>query len=407
MTDSLPPELIDSILSHLSGTPAIAECALVCHAWLPSARHHLLLPPKVLHLDQIQIAEFLHLIDSPRSTLSLVSFSTLHLAQNRVVIDWANPAVPPDAEAWRKHTAVQDFLARDSTFPPITSLFLEWIDWRTLSPTALTSLHSSYKSVKELELRWIVFTKPELCDLIAGLTALEKITVGEGVPFDSASWTADSVQMIHSSLCKLVFSYSPPLWIIQFFARAIRYTGGIVGVSIDISGHRQQSKACGELLEAAGTSLRALKVQALYYNIPLSVDDAVALAELFAFPRNTGLREIELYGIGEINLKLLLQGLKSNAKPNLRQLKLGLAYRDDLQKWTGNWVLADETLSTMLLKEPKLILELPSFRSEPWSFNSEGTKAYESAYSLESFEEVKSLLPRTAERWKLEVEFRD
>jgi hypothetical protein len=209
----------------------------------------------------------------------MVSFSTLHLAQNRVIMDWANP-IPPEGNAWRNHTAICDFLIRDLPFPFVTSLFLEWMDWRTLSPTALTSLHNSYKSVKELELRWIAFTCSELCNLIAALTALEKLTVGEGAAFDSAPWTVDSVQLTHPTLCKLAFSYPPPSWMIQFFARAIGYTAGIVGVSIDLpiqfhnNGKWQQFKACGELLEAAGTSLRALKLQTSHQSLPSSVDDA-------------------------------------------------------------------------------------------------------------------------------------
>jgi len=235
--------------------------------------------PKVLHLDQIQIMEFLQLIDSPQSTLLMVSFSALHLAQNRVIM-WANP-IPPDGNAWRNHKAICDFLVRDLPFPSITSLFLEWIDWRTLSPTALTSLHNSYKSLNlELELRWVAFTSSELCSLVAALTALEKFTVGEGAAFDSAPWTVDSVQLTHPNLCQLAFSDPPPSWMIQFFARAIGYRAEIVGVSIHLpirfnnDGEWQQFKSCEELLESAGTSLRALKLQQnSYQSLPLSVDD--------------------------------------------------------------------------------------------------------------------------------------
>jgi hypothetical protein len=301
MSVSLPPELIDSILSHLCGTPTIAECALVCHSWLPGARYHLLPHPKVLHLDQIQIAEYLRLIDSPGSTLSLVSFSTLHLAQNRVVIDWDNP-IPPEGEVWRSHTGVRDLLVRNLPFPPITSLFLEWIDWRTLSQPALTSLHSSFKSVKELDLKWIAITLPELGSLIAALTALEKITVGAGVPFDSAPSTVDSVQITHSNLCKLAFTYPHPSWMIQFFSRAIQYfsrairyfsrairhTAGIVALSIDLpmQGKSQEFKACGELLEIAGTNLRAFKLRTSHYSIPLPGDDAGEVSMMGRKPMN-------------------------------------------------------------------------------------------------------------------------
>ncbi|KAF8063566.1 hypothetical protein FPV67DRAFT_1783028 [Lyophyllum atratum] len=393
MSDSLPPELIDSILSHLCGTPSIAECALVCHSWLPGARHHLLSPAKVLRLDQVEIVEFLHLIDSPRSTLSMLPFSTLHLTQNRAVIDWANP-IPPDAYAWRKDTAIRDFLLRDLTFPSITSLFLEWLDWRTLSPMALASLHSNYKSLKELELRWIAFTSSELCDLIAALTALEKITIGEGAPFDSGPWTVNSVQIRHPSLCKLAFS-DPPSWMIRFFTRAIGYTAGIVEISMDHfrSDILELFKACGELLEAAGTSLRALKLRAAP---PPGLFDAASLAELLAFPRNTNLQEIELNMVNEITLRLFLQGLKLNAKPNLRQLKLGLIDRNDLKKWAENWVLADEALSTMSLKDPKLILELPSLRHGfgSWNYNPGDIITFDSPHHEESLNTLtKSFTP--------------
>jgi hypothetical protein len=112
--------------------------------------------------------------------------------------------------------------------------------------------------VKELDLKWIAITLPELGSLIAALTALEKITVGAGVPFDSAPSTVDSVQITHSNLCKLAFTYPHPSWMIQFFSRAIRYTAGIVALSIDlpIQGKSQEFKACRELLEIAGTCSR-------------------------------------------------------------------------------------------------------------------------------------------------------
>ena len=55
---------------------------------------------------------------------------------------------------------------------------------------------------------------------------------------------------------------------------------------------------------------------------------SVSFAELLAFPRNPNLEEIELNTIEEITCNLFLQGLKLNAKPNLRQLKLVLADRD-------------------------------------------------------------------------------
>ena len=77
-----------------------------------------------------------------------------------------------------------------------------------------------------------------------------------------------------------------------------------------------------------------------------------------------------------------------------------------MEKWTGIWGLADEALSTMLPQDPKLIVELPSFQGELWSYNSGDIETLERAYLEESVKTLKSRLPRTAEYWKLEVEFR-
>ena len=38
----LPWEISDAIIGHLhEDRPSLHSCALVCHAWLPSSRHHL------------------------------------------------------------------------------------------------------------------------------------------------------------------------------------------------------------------------------------------------------------------------------------------------------------------------------------------------------------------------------
>jgi len=80
-----------------------------------------------------------------------------------------------------------------------------------------------------------------------------------------------------------------------------------------------------------------------------------------------------------------------NAKHNIRQLKLGLADRDDLEKWTENWVFADEALSTTLLKDPKLIVEVPY---QLWQgYNSDDIEGFERASPEESVKTLKSLMP--------------
>ncbi|KAH0581531.1 hypothetical protein H2248_011240 [Termitomyces sp. 'cryptogamus'] len=191
---SLHPELIDSILSLLCGTPSITECALVCHSWLPSARRYLWAPHKVLYLNGIQIAEFIRLLDSPESTLSMILFNTLRLSQWRPrlsdIVEW-------DDDLWRD-TAVQNLLARNLSFTSVTSLTLEDVDCKTLSQSALSSLRNNYQSVKELELQYIAFTLSELCSILTALPTLEKITFGRRISCQSVPSTVNSVQIIHS-----------------------------------------------------------------------------------------------------------------------------------------------------------------------------------------------------------------
>ncbi|KAG6863635.1 hypothetical protein C0991_004522 [Blastosporella zonata] len=206
----------------------------------------------------------------PGSTLPLLSFSQLHLRQNRV----DDPEAPGAIVQWRSHIAVRDFLARNIPFPAITSLFLEWIDWQTLSRAALTSLQSNYNSVKELELNFIAITLDELSSLIETLSALEKITIRAGVPFDTpATSTLDSIKITHPSLSQLAFHDNPPSWLIRFFARAIHYAAGIntlsFGIPVTVSAHSHELEACGELLETAGINLRVLNFGASYYVQPL------------------------------------------------------------------------------------------------------------------------------------------
>ncbi|KAG6895779.1 hypothetical protein C0992_012654 [Termitomyces sp. T32_za158] len=207
-----------------------------------------------------------------------------------------------------------------------------WIDWRTLSPRAVTSLHSSFTSVKELELEWISFTLPEFFRLIDALTALEKITISSGVPFDTPRSTIDTVQISHSRLRQLVFSDPQRGWMVDIFARAIRYTSGITSVSVKTYYNSEELKACGELLATAGKNLRGLKLRVYSASSPGA--DSI-FSQLLALPHNANLEEIHIEPVDESTIVLLLQGLKMHAKPRLSRLKLGLNGAVDLGRWTG------------------------------------------------------------------------
>ncbi|KAG6863636.1 hypothetical protein C0991_004523, partial [Blastosporella zonata] len=94
-------------------------------------------------------------------------------------------------------------------------------------------------------------------------------------------------------------------------------------------------------------------------------------------------------------MKLLMLGLKSNTKPNLRRLKFKLQSEQDLEKWTDTWLLVDEALSVMVLKDPLLIIKLPPLQ-DGWKYDSEQRRALEKAYLEGSLGKLKSVLYQTA-----------
>ncbi|KAF8059873.1 hypothetical protein FPV67DRAFT_343405 [Lyophyllum atratum] len=114
MSVLLPPELIDSVLSHLRGTPqsqhvpwfATLGCRMLDTIFYHRTRSCISTKFKswnffilLIHLDPRS-----HCYHSVRYT----SHRTL-----KVVPD--NP-IPPDGNAWRNDTAVRDFFVRDLTF---------------------------------------------------------------------------------------------------------------------------------------------------------------------------------------------------------------------------------------------------------------------------------------------------
>ncbi|KAG6882730.1 hypothetical protein C0993_009385 [Termitomyces sp. T159_Od127] len=407
MSISMPAEILDSILSYLCGTASIAKCALVCQSWLPIARHHLLLPSRALYLNQFQIAEFVHLIDSPESTLSLVTINKLQLWQNAVVKPDPHDLPRADltqGDEWMNEVAVQDLLARNLiSFRSVKSLSLQAINWRTLSPSAVTSLHNNFTSVKELELKSISFTLPELRRLLAALTALEKVTIGTGVPFGPDPPTIDTVQISHPSLCHLVLKESSVSCMVQFFARAIQYISGITSIAIALDCNTEELEKCGELLETAGTSLRALILRVSKIDTP-SPDTDIVYHKLLVFPHNTNLQEVDITPFEVSTIMPLLRGLKT--KPNLSRLRLGVTWPSHLERWLQGPLVRDKP-STTVLKDPKLIVGLPMLH-DFWDYlwhPHELLQAREKIYIERIFERLKKMLSQTLQYWTLEVQY--
>lgn len=124
---------------------------------------------------------------------------------------------------------------------------------------------------------------------------------------------------------------------------------------------------------------------------------AEEFADIFALSHNTNLEELDIDINSDAGLRLLENSFNFNAKPSLRQLTLRLSEKEYLEKWSDTWSQLDNVLSTMTLKNstPKLSVKLPRV-----------LVAEQHAYMEVSLLRVKKLLPRTANRWGIEVGLR-
>ncbi|THU89920.1 hypothetical protein K435DRAFT_277387 [Dendrothele bispora CBS 962.96] len=85
LTDSIPSEIYDHILSHLlNDRLSLTSCCLVCKAWLPLSRRWLFSASKVTVL-RANVKAFLELIDRREETLLSYPTSKI-LAWNKVVL---------------------------------------------------------------------------------------------------------------------------------------------------------------------------------------------------------------------------------------------------------------------------------------------------------------------------------
>ncbi|KAF8622023.1 hypothetical protein AX15_007313 [Amanita polypyramis BW_CC] len=167
MVNMIPPEIIDLFFEYLHldrDKRTLGSCSLVCKAWLPIARHHLLSDVTVV-LSTFERDDLLEeLIPSPLCTIAPY-LHTLH-------IQGSCPALPP--------LIVQAAIKVVHSLPNIRNITLQDITWPLIS-TELMDIILSY-DLTSLSFSFVFFaTSHQLYQLLSAFPRLSTLKLGFGV----------------------------------------------------------------------------------------------------------------------------------------------------------------------------------------------------------------------------------
>ena len=164
----LPAELTDTIIDLLHDEEdALANCSLVCKAWLPATRYHIF---ENLLLDPWNTEAF---IDMKNHPLATVAPYIHHLTIDQI--------------KHRYHQTLNNVFVRLPNFPILQRLDLKSISWGRIGDEARNTAISAFKGVTELELSFSDFTTPDqFIELVSNLTSLRSLSV------QYVSWTEDT-----------------------------------------------------------------------------------------------------------------------------------------------------------------------------------------------------------------------
>ncbi|KAF5356581.1 hypothetical protein D9758_008196 [Tetrapyrgos nigripes] len=179
LTDLIPLEIYEEILSQLSSSPlTLNSCCLVCKAWIPASRYWLFSASKVLVL-RTNVDAFLRLVnrrDDPFSIIPFIQHLALEQGGSHRLPFWG---VHGDYYAFQ----FDDFLKRFHGFASLKSLRLGWIRADIGSPVPV-ALRSNFSTVNELELNSVVLSSvQQFFDILHSLPNLVVLSLS-GLSFE-------------------------------------------------------------------------------------------------------------------------------------------------------------------------------------------------------------------------------
>jgi hypothetical protein len=154
----LPAELTDVVIDFLhDDEDGLANCSLVCKAWLPATRYHIF---ENLVLDPWSIESFVDLITQPLATVAPV-IHQLAIDMNRT----------------RFHTIFNLILTRLPRFHMLRRLELRRVRWYALNDQAIKAINFAFGGIAELSISHNTFWDPkEVVGLVSGFTSLQKLS---------------------------------------------------------------------------------------------------------------------------------------------------------------------------------------------------------------------------------------
>ncbi|KAF5351373.1 hypothetical protein D9758_008032 [Tetrapyrgos nigripes] len=364
MPFDFPPELISLVIGFLDDRATVLASSLVARTWLPGARYHLLSDcDYVLELETLQITSFLPLLESPYSSFHLLHVTELHINQKRpkpirdIVIgrstgrEWHQESVFNDLLCWRS----LDGKSLAEIFPSITSLYIQWVNFSTLSQSALESLRSDYEGITTLKLDNVDIHSPiRLKNFIFSFSSLKTLILLSELsnPFENVEDSPEShLQCPDIGAVHVLGATSAML----DFVTTLKYPHGVTVLSIcfeEVSISDDCVDANRKLLQTLGTSLQQLTLRAAMVSTDSrGSTQSAAVHDLLRFNMNPNLQHIFIDLSDDSLLIPFLQNLESDTT-KLHSLKLGLAQpslrldaNDPPAGPKTDWPLLDQVLS--------------------------------------------------------------
>lgn len=253
----LAPELIDLIIDFLHDNKgALCNCALVCRAWVPRSRYHSF---SVISLHPGHRCErFIEMLDSPFSTSQWWQTHTLNIAQNVYSGIYGEP--------WNLSNLFQRlmcWLSSDgnktipSTFPSLTKLVIDWVDWRTLISDATSSI--SFLTLTYLRLWNVPFIQShDFLSFVQSFTVLETLDLE-----DVRVGKVIGNQLVRSAKLRSLLLNGESAQMLEMLAQQVTYESGLQHLKlqyVNFSDLKQDVlSAISGLLKCAGPSLEKLE----------------------------------------------------------------------------------------------------------------------------------------------------
>ncbi|KAJ3893607.1 hypothetical protein GG344DRAFT_74853 [Lentinula edodes] len=201
LSDSIPIEIHEYIISHVDSTSTLKNCSLTCRAWLRASWRNLFSQRRIV-VDRTNFESFLEIIELDSLSVTIIRFiRSLHIEQGESWLLYRSTG-PRNPKTFQ----FDDYLQRLVGLVSVKSLRLGGIR-RDIGPPTIAALRHNFAGVSVLEIHSVVLASAEqFLDILSSFPSLSGLVLG-GVAIDSLS----EVQCTHDSLHTLLPPHTPPV----------------------------------------------------------------------------------------------------------------------------------------------------------------------------------------------------